>query len=140
MGLFSTSMRVFSVCLVLALSALPCAWAEGGVSTIREKTTTLRAAPEFHAEALLELSHGDEVTVLSEKKGWVEVSAGGYKGFIPRSAVSKTQVALSGAPADRVDADSSDVVLAGKGLGNDGSNSAPEIKRPGGLLGRLADF
>ena len=107
---------------------------------IKAKTATLRSAPEFYAESLLDLSHGDEVTKLSsEQKGWVKVSAGGYEGYIPVSAITTKDIALSDSPAEQMYADSSDVALAGKGIESDGT-SGSRVKPLSRLPGRLGGF
>ena len=116
--------------------------AQADALRIKAKTTELRASPEFYAEALLELNYGDEVTRISEQKGWVKVSAGGYEGYVPLSAVTKSAVKLSGEEVARVASDTPDVVLAGKGVGGDpsgGASAGSSIKpfnKLSGLLGR----
>jgi hypothetical protein len=56
------------------------------------------------------------VSKLSEENGWVSVRAGGQQGYLPLSVVSPKAIIFSTSDVAKGQADSGELVLAGKGF------------------------
>lgn len=83
---------------------------------VQVRESRVRSKPLFYAATLSSVHYGDRLTKLSEDAGWVGVRIGGQQGYIPLSAVSPKAIVFSSADVSKVKADSSELVLAGKGF------------------------
>lgn len=83
----------------------------------------VRSAPQHWAGSIASLRYGDKIQVLSAATspqgvpGWLRVRASGKDGFLHASALSSKRVVIEGRTSGALtQAQSSDVVLAGKGF------------------------
>lgn len=83
---------------------------------VQVKKSAVRSSPEYFAPAVRSVGYGDSLTTAGGKDGWYKVKFSGGEGYIPESAVTVKQVVLTSRGASKLSADSSDVVLAGKGF------------------------
>lgn len=90
------------------------AFAESAWVQVRQ--SQLRVQPKFYALSAGSVRYGEKLEKLSEDGGWVKVDANGRQGYLPISAVSADRIVLSAADLKKVQADSSEVVMAGKGF------------------------
>lgn len=103
------------VTICVALAAIPsAAIAEKAWVQVRE--TKLRSQPLFYASGSNTLRYGDAVEQLGNSGAWSEVRAAGGKGFLPVTVLSRHQIVLSSQDIRKVQADSGEIVLAGKGF------------------------
>lgn len=86
------------------------------ISYIQTKQTIVRAEPKFYGAKLATLSYGDAVQSISSADGWVKITAKNKSGYVPVSSLTEQKIVFSDRGIDKVKADSSDVVLAGKGF------------------------
>lgn len=98
----------------LLLASTPAAFAEPVWVQVRQ--SQLRAQPKFYAPSAGSVRYADKLERLSESGGWVKVQGQGKEGYLPLSAVSEDHIVLSSADLEKVRADSSEVVMAGKGF------------------------
>lgn len=106
-------MKRFLLALVIMAAARP-SWAEEVWVQVRD--SKVRSQPQFYAASVASVRYGDRLTKTDDERGWASVSVGTTKGYIPLSAISRQQIILSARDVSKVQADSSDVVLAGKGF------------------------
>lgn len=99
--------------VVTCAFALP-AYADDVWVQVRE--SRVRSKPLFYASTLQSVRYGDKLSKVSEDGGWVGVRVGGQQGYIPLSAVSPKTIVFSSADVAKAKADSTDLVLAGKGF------------------------
>lgn len=83
---------------------------------VQVRESRVRNKPLFYASTIQSVRYGDRLTKLNEDNGWVGVRAGAQEGYIPLSAVSPKMIAFSSADVAKARADSSELVLAGKGF------------------------
>ena len=83
---------------------------------VQVRESRVRNKPLFYATTIQSVKYGDRLTKLNEDNGWVGIRASGQEGFIPLSAVSPKMIAFSSADVARAQADSTELVLAGKGF------------------------
>ena len=84
---------------------------------VQLRSTKLRGEPKAWANGLATVSYGDALGLVEQKGDWLKVrSASGKVGFLHASAVTVRPVVLKGEAPVGTAADSSDVVLAGKGF------------------------
>ncbi len=100
--------------LALSLVASSPAFAEPAWIQVRQ--SQLRTQPKFYAPSAGAVRYGEKIEKLSEEGGWVKVTAGGRQGYLPLAVISADQIVLSAAELKKVQADSSEVVMAGKGF------------------------
>lgn len=85
--------------------------------SIKVKETKLRSAPKQFAPGIASLRYGDRLSPISVKEDWVEgLASGKQKGFVHSSALSSKKIVLSSKGDVKLDADATDVILAGKGF------------------------
>jgi hypothetical protein len=103
------------LCLLLATCAfaLP-SYADDVWVQVRE--SRVRSKPLFYAPTLSSVRYGDRLSKLGEDGGWVSVRAGGQQGYLPLSAISSKAIVFSTADVAKVQGDSTELVLAGKGF------------------------
>lgn len=83
---------------------------------VQVRDSKVRSLPQFYAPSVASVRYGDKLSKTDDERGWARVTLGSTKGYIPLSAISRQQIALSARDVSKVQADSSDVVLAGKGF------------------------
>lgn len=83
---------------------------------VQVRESRVRARPLFYATTIQSVKYGDRLSKLGEDNGWVGVRAGGREGYVPLSAVSPKVIVFSSADVAKVQADPSELVLAGKGF------------------------
>lgn len=83
---------------------------------VQVKESVIRSQPLFYASSVVGIRYGDRLTRLSEDKGWARVRFGGKEGYVPLAVVTPQQVVLTARALDKIGADASEVVLAGKGF------------------------
>lgn len=98
---------------------------------VQVRQSQLRAQPKFYAPSTGSVRYGDKLERVSESGGWVKVQAKGREGYLPLSAVSEDHIVLSSADLEKVRADSSQVVMAGKGFSKEVEQ---QYKRDGSQL------
>ncbi|MDZ4787168.1 MAG: SH3 domain-containing protein [bacterium] len=89
---------------------------------VQVRSTKIRSQPEHWAAAVSDARYGDKLKPITddEDSAWLEVGTlSGKKGFINRSAVSKREIVLNTSKLASVNADLSEVVVAGKGFGKE---------------------
>jgi hypothetical protein len=86
---------------------------------LQVKESLLRAEPRFYARGVAPVRYGDRLQAVSKDGGWVKVQLKTMQGYLPGSSISPKRIVLSGARAVSVEADTADVVLAGKGFGKE---------------------
>ncbi len=108
-------MRIALISSVLALTvAVGAASAEPVWVQVRE--SVVRSKPQYYAPSVLPVRYGERVEKLSQSAGWARVRVKNTEGYLPLSSVSLGQIVLEARELERVSADTSDVVLAGKGF------------------------
>jgi hypothetical protein len=108
-------MRIVAISSALALTmAAQTVNAEPAWVQVRE--SIVRSKPQYYATGVLPVRYGERVEKLSESAGWVRVSVKNIEGYLPLSSVSLDRIVLEARELERVSADTSDVVLAGKGF------------------------
>lgn len=80
------------------------------------RESRLRSKPLFYAATVSSVRYGNKVLKLGEENGWVSVRAGGQQGYLPLSAVSPKAIKFSSTDVATGQADSGELVLAGKGF------------------------
>lgn len=86
---------------------------------LQVKESLLRAEPRFYARGVAAVRYGDRFQLVSKDGGWAKVQLKTAQGYLPVSSISPKRILLSGARAVSVEADTADVVLAGKGFGKE---------------------
>ena len=104
--------RFFCALVVMGFSAP--SFAEDVWVQVRD--SKVRNQPQFYAPSVASVRYGDRLSKLGDDRGWASVSLGSTKGYIPLSTISRQQIVLSARDVSKVQADASDVVLAGKGF------------------------
>lgn len=122
--------------LALSLVASSPAFAEPAWVQVRQ--SQLRTQPKFYAPSVGAVRYGEKIDKLSEDGGWAKVAAGGHQGYLPLSAISADQIVLSAADLKKVQADSSEVVMAGKGFSKEVEQQY--IKQDAGARFDLVDY
>jgi len=112
--------RVLTIALFMVLAAAT-VWAAVGAMSVQVKNSQLRATPSFLGSTAASVSYGEQVEVLQEQGDWAEVSAaGGKKGWIHQSALTRKKIVLNASGKDAELAASGDeLALAGKGFNAD---------------------
>jgi len=108
---------VFGLLIGLAQSSAASSGSSASDAYIKVRSSKVRSAPQPWAPSIASVQYGDRVTLLdSSGSSWASVkTAGGKQGFLSISAITPQKVVLS-AQAATPGADSSEVVLAGKGF------------------------
>ncbi len=101
---------------LFAISLLASSPALAEPAWVQVRQSQLRTQPKFYAPSVGSVRYGDKLERVSEDGGWVKVSAGSRQGYLPLASVSADQIVLSAAELKKVQADSSEVVMAGKGF------------------------
>lgn len=83
---------------------------------VQVRESRVRSKPLFYAPTLKSVRYGDKLSRTGEDSGWVGVQVGGQQGYLPLSAVSTKTIVFSSADVAKAKADSTDLVLAGKGF------------------------
>lgn len=83
---------------------------------VHVRESRLRSKPLFYASTVSSVRYGEKVSKLGEENGWVSVRAGGHQGYLPLSAVSPKAIIFSTSDVAKGEADSGELVLAGKGF------------------------
>lgn len=112
--------RPMLVGLLLVVAMMLVAADVGDLLFVQVRDTELRSGPGFLAAIEQELTFGDEVSYVSERAGWYEVtaSATGATGWVHAGAVEanrSTQIQLQGEKTSRT-VTSREVALAGRGF------------------------
>jgi len=108
-------MRIALISSALALAVtVEAASAEPVWVQVRE--SVVRSKPQYYAPGVLPVRYGEPVEKLSQSTGWARVRVKNIEGYLPLSSVSLDQIVLQARELERVSADTSDVVLAGKGF------------------------
>lgn len=108
-------MRIALIASALALTVtMGSASAEPVWVQVRE--SVVRSKPQYYAPGVLPVRYGERVEKLSQSAGWARVRVKNTEGYLPISSVSLDQIVLQARELERVSADTSDVVLAGKGF------------------------
>lgn len=107
--------------ILLVSSCLSVTTAQAAPSTktahVRVRESKLRAQPKFWAASVSELRYGDPLTLVGQESGWLKArTSRGKQGYVHPSVVTEKRIALSSDAAVDKRADTSDVVLAGKGF------------------------
>lgn len=96
------------------------AFAQSKALYVEISKVKIRSAMEHWAPSQKELAYGDSVNVIAEEGDWYKVEASGVSGYVPRTALTSKKILLkSGGENNNIRADDSDIVLAGKGFGED---------------------
>jgi hypothetical protein len=106
-------MRVLAFGLLLAIFSTT---AHADDAWVQVKESKVRSKPLFYAPGVSSVRYGDKVATTGDQGGWVAVRVGGVQGYLPLSALSRQQIVLTAKGLSKVEADSTDVVLAGKGF------------------------
>lgn len=109
-----------AVALTLALASAD-ARAESVWLQVRE--SVVRSQPRYYATGVLPIRYGEKLEKLSESSGWARVKVKDIEGYLPLSSVSIDRIVLQARELEQVSADTSDVVLAGKGFNKQVENS-----------------
>jgi hypothetical protein len=83
---------------------------------VQVRESRVRSKPLFYATTVSSVRYGQRLSKLGEESGWVSVRASGGQGYLPLSALSSKTIVFSTADAAKVQADSTELVLAGKGF------------------------
>jgi hypothetical protein len=102
--------------IVLPLSLLWAIPAHAEDLWVQVRESLIRAQPAFYAAPVTSVKYGDRLERVGEEKGWIKVRSGRKEGYVPVAVVTPQQIVLSGHSVSKVNADASDVVLAGKGF------------------------
>jgi hypothetical protein len=92
-------------------------------SWVQVRETKLRSQPKFYATGGATLKYGQAVDQMGASGGWAEVSSNAGRGFLPVTSLSRDQIILSSQDISKVKADTSEVVLAGKGFSKEVESS-----------------
>jgi len=115
-------MRAIVIALTIALaSSAGEARAESVWLQVRESVVRLK--PQYYAPGVLPVRYGEKLEKLSESSGWARVKVKNIEGYLPLSSVSLDRIVLQARELGQVSADTSDVVLAGKGFNKEVENS-----------------
>ena len=96
------------------------------------KSAQVRSKPSPLAPANFSVAFGDSLRKVEGMGGWLRVKSSRGTGFIHESAVKERDLVLSTETASTtLAADRSDVVLASKGLSNNGGSGSFERVLPG---------
>jgi hypothetical protein len=125
-------MKHLWVVIATLTSALP-SYADDVWVQVRE--SRVRSKPLFYASIVSPVRYGDKLLKVSEENGWVGVRVGGQQGYLPLSAVSPKVIAFSTSDVASAQADSTELVLAGKGF-----NKATETSYKGTESGLRYDL
>ncbi len=83
---------------------------------VQVRESVVRSAPKYYAAGVLPVRYGEKVERLSESAGWAYVKVRNIQGYLPLSAVSLDRIVLQARELGQMSADTSDVILAGKGF------------------------
>ncbi len=108
-----------SLCLMAGL-----AWAASEVMSVQVRTTKLRSRPSFLGSTVAEVGYGAQMTVISSRGPWVQVTApDGETGWLHQSALSEDELAMvSGTIDANTGASGEEIALAGKGFNDQVEN------------------
>jgi hypothetical protein len=91
--------------------------AENGKYYVKVRSTKLRSAPQHFAPPVSDLKLGDAVTGTEAGDGWYKVSTASKKsGYLHAATLTTAKIITDASKKYNPTADSSDVVLAGKGF------------------------
>lgn len=92
-------------------------WSGLGTMSVQVREGQLRANPSFLGAVVGSVSYGERVDVLQQQGDWMEVIAGGRKGWIHGSALTSKAVSFGAGGKDaELKASGREVALAGKGF------------------------
>ena len=84
---------------------------------VQVKDGQVRATPSFLGKIVANLHYGDQVTTLNISGDWTEVSVGGVRGWMHKSALTTGNISLqSGGKGAPLAASNDELALAGKGF------------------------
>lgn len=85
--------------------------------TVQVKETKLRREPKFWAPSVATLHAGDQVSELGRQEAWIRAGAAGQEGWLHESAVTRSELHLTGGSTTAATgAKADEVALAGKGF------------------------
>ncbi len=85
--------------------------------SVQVRQTPVRSTPSFMGHISAVLSYGDQVSVTSQDRGWMQVETGAGQGFVHESALTPKKIILNPGSKEVEQAASSDeYALAGKGF------------------------
>lgn len=90
---------------------------------LQVRESVVRSKPQYYAPGVLPVRYGEKVEKLSESPGWARVKVKKIEGYLPLSSVSIDPIVLQARELGQVSAETSDVVLAGKGFNKEVENS-----------------
>lgn len=90
---------------------------------LQVRESIVRSRPQYYATGVLPVRYGEKLEKLSESSGWARVKVKNIEGYLPLSSVSLDRIVLQARELGQVSADTSDVVLAGKGFNKEVENS-----------------
>ncbi len=91
--------------------------AQGDSIQVKVRSTAIRTEAKAWASPVAIASYGDSLTVVALGGGWVKIkTAAGKQGYVHSSAVTARKVILSSKGPSDYKADSSEIVMAGKGF------------------------
>lgn len=102
---------------------------------VQVRESRVRSKPLFYASTLSAVRYGDKLSKVSEENGWIGVRVGGQQGYLPLSAVCPKAIVFSTSDVASAQADSTELVLAGKGF-----NKATETSYKGTESGLRYDL
>ena len=90
---------------------------QGESIQVKVRSTAVRTEAKAWASPVALAAYGDSLTVVALGGGWVKVkTTGGKQGYVHSSAVTTRKVVLSSRGPSDYKADSSEIVMAGKGF------------------------
>jgi uncharacterized protein YgiM (DUF1202 family) len=102
----------------------------GKMMRVQVKNGQVRATPSFLGKIVANLHYGDQVTTLNSSGDWTEVSVGGVRGWMHKSALTTGNISLQAGGKDAPLAASNDeLALAGKGF-NEQVEASFKAKNP----------
>lgn len=110
-------LSIFSVALSSSSALADQELRQGDTVNVKVRSTAVRSEAKAWASPVSLASYGDALTVVTLGGGWVKVkTAGGKQGYVHASSVTPRKVVLSSKGVSDYQADSSEIVMAGKGF------------------------
>ncbi|RIL09855.1 MAG: hypothetical protein DCC75_05615 [Proteobacteria bacterium] len=109
---------LYALMMCLIPAAVSYAAVDENAAYVKVKNTKLRSSPQLFAPVLSDLKYGDKLTTLETSGSWYKaIDSRGRQGYVHTSAITDREVVLQASNRDfSTAADTSDVVLAGKGF------------------------
>lgn len=104
--------------ITLTMTISVAVWATPGDSVyVKVRASKLRAAPNLWSTGVANVRYGDQLTAESTNGAWILARKASSKGYLPLSAITDRKVVLgSNKNFLSSEANSTDVILAGKGF------------------------